>query len=216
MIASGMKVMLTNITIEELDAMKKFKDNDGYAARQLLEKAAQTPNTFIYEKIPKISDNPDDSIINYCVQNKETIILYTADNAMAVKARLEGVKTEYFNRNEKSFKKHSTGTIYQARKVGNELFIPQLKTAYRHIKVISKSGITHTDGKCILNPGDNVYIATKKTQGYVSFVHYIITANSTNDHCKLVCSKRIYSENDIKKLDENYKMFIVDFMETLK
>lgn len=217
--AINAKLVLTSITIKELEKMQKFKDIDGKCARRILAIAAENHENFYTVLIDEKLENPDECIIKYCADHKKNVVLLTADKAMALKARMYGVKTQYFKHNNSytysnaqpsAYTTPITSTLLTARRIGGKLFISDLNTDYRSVKVISK-GIEHTEGVCELKIGDDVYLATKKTQ-YLTFAHYSIISLGLENNCKVVYSKRIYNMSEIENLPKvEYKSFIRDF-----
>lgn len=103
--ATEAKITLTSITIEELDRLQKYNDVQALDARHILALAAKEPEDFklvainYSNPLPMLHLShiePDDHIIQYCVDNKDRVTLLTSDKKMALKARMCGVQTEYF------------------------------------------------------------------------------------------------------------------------
>jgi rRNA-processing protein FCF1 len=215
------KIILTSITIQELDKMQRFNDTDGNDARRILGMAAANLEDFHCVCIDETAGTPDDCIIKYCADNKENVVLLTSDKTMALTARTFGVKTHFLKQtknNTSSVKSNfihnktgsRTNTLYAARRIGGKLFISDFTTPYRSILVLS-NGIEYNDGVRELKVGDDVYLATKK-DGYLTFAHYCITSLGAEDNCKLVFSKRIYDVTEITDLPvANYKSFMREF-----
>ena len=98
-IQAGFKIVLTSITIKELDLKKnelkrssdERKRNAGLNAQKLLAKAVADEANIIPVEIPEVSLNPDDDIINAIKVNKENITLWSGDNAMLLKARMHKI-----------------------------------------------------------------------------------------------------------------------------
>lgn len=215
--SEGSEIVLTSITIQELDKMQKFKDNDGFDARWILGKAALNPKTFQCVHINDTFGNPDECIVRYCVSQKD-VILITSDKAMALSARSLGVYTNFlkheYTKKVYSFspcnEKSKIKTLYVARKIGGNLLIKQFSTEFRSVRVIS-NGIEYNDGQLELKIGDDVLIATRK-DGYLTFAHYRISSLEQENNCKLIFSKRIYTSSEIKDLPiASYKSFMRDF-----
>lgn len=218
--STGSKIVLTSITIQELDKMQKFNDTDGNDARRILGMAAANPEDFHCVRIDETAETHDDCIIKYCADNKENVVLLTSDKTMALTARTFGVKTHFLKQtqNNSSTKSNFTynnngsraNTLYAARRVGGKLFISDFTTPYRSILVLS-NGIEYKDGVRELKVGDDVYLATKKDE-YLTFAHYHITSLGAENNCKLVFSKRIYDVNEIEDLSvASYKSFMREF-----
>lgn len=214
--ATGSKIILTGVTINELEKMQKFHDKDGNDARRILTLAADDPVHFDCEMIDTTVGSPDDCIIKYCADNKENVILLTSDKTMELKARAYGVKTRFFkhSKNATATIRHADNTrintLYAARKYGNNLYIHDFGNEFKSIRVIS-GGIEYNDGLVDLKIGDDVYIAAKK-DGYVTFAHYKIVSLTVENNCTCVYSKRLYDLAGINDLPEaGYKSFMRDF-----
>lgn len=102
--ATKAKITLTSITIEELDRLQKYNDVQALDARHILALASKEPENFklvainYSNPLPMLHLShiePDDHIIQYCVDNKDRVTLLTSDKKMTLKARMCGVQTEY-------------------------------------------------------------------------------------------------------------------------
>lgn len=207
------RIILTSITIKELERMQKYNDIDAMNARHILAMAAENNNNFHAVLIDETIETPDDCIIKYCTDHKDTITLLTSDKTMALKARMYGVQTQYFkhekNNTNQPMKKYKRTTLLTARKIGKQLIINinNFTNNYRSILVIS-NGIEYTTGVCELKIGDDVYLATKKP-GYLTFAHYQIISLSAEDNCNLIYYNRIHEEKEILDLPKaGYKSFM--------
>lgn len=211
------KLVLTSVTIRELDQMQKFQDVDGHAARYILAMAAENNDCFKTVQIDESLPIADDCIIKYCVDNKERTTLLTADKTMALKARMYGVNTQYFKhkKNTNTTSTHAnnskTLTLIPAKRVGNQLVLPKFHTQNMSIRVYS-NGFEYNEGPRNLKVGDDVYIITQKTT-YITFAHYKMCSLKSANNCTLMFSRRVYdySSNltDIK--NKSYRSFLMDF-----
>ena len=120
MISEGAKIILTNVTISELDTAQKIDSKYGYCARAFLKRAVKNPDIFIpvliseseymsnnkvieYRKTCNWHDNlHDNQIIAYCACSQEKIVLLTADKVMALNARALGVTVMFFENQTQS------------------------------------------------------------------------------------------------------------------
>ena len=201
------KIILTSVTIRELDKMQKFDDRKAVNARIILRMAAENQNHFHTVLIDETLETPDDCIVKYCADCKDKVVLFTSDKVMTLKARMYGVRTQYLRRKPKE---KCNQTLRIAKKEGEKLCINYSNTSYKSILVIS-DGVEHNNGKYELKIGDDVYIATNK-QEYITFAHYRITSLSEVNNCELVYSKRIFNEIQIMDLpDPRYKNFVQEF-----
>lgn len=210
------KIILTSVTIKELEQMQRFHDNDGNDARKILAMAAGDYTHFECVLIDETIGTPDDCIIKYCADNKDNVVLLTSDKTMDLKARSYGIKTHFFKHSNKSSATLGTSngikirTLYAARKVGSKLIISDFGNAYKSIRVIS-DGIEYNSGIVELKIGDDVYIAAAKSN-YVTFAHYKIVSLSLENNCTCVYYRRLYDLDTVNDLpDASYKAFMRDF-----
>lgn len=208
------KIILTSVTIKELEKLQKFNDIQAIDACNIMNMSIENPNNFQSVLIDESLETPDDCIIKYCADNKDRVTLLTSDKGMVLKARMYGVQTQYLKQTLKvnpvsSYSRKTT--LLHVRKIGGQLFISDFNTDCRSILLISK-GLEYTEGVHKLKIGDEVYIATKKPD-YMTFAHYHITSLSTENNCNLIYSKRIYNVSKISDLPkEGYKSFMRDFL----
>lgn len=210
------KIILTSVTIRELENMQKFRDAVAYEARHLLAVAAENPDNFCSVIIDETLEIPDDCIIKYCADNKNRVVLLTSDKTMTLKARAYGVQTQYakINRNkvESQLDLHTGNqdtTLKIAKKVGEDLVIKDFNSAFKSVLVIS-GGYEYIHGPRKLKIGDDVYVATKQADS-VYFSHYEITSLAEVCNCQLIYSKRIYNRERVLRLPKKYKSFIGSF-----
>lgn len=222
------KIILTSVTIKELEKMQRFNDHEAMDARHILAMAAEQPEKFITVLIDETLYTPDDCIIKYCADNRQRVTLLTSDKTMALKARMYSVQVEYFKQDKaenpanrriekltkkrpnESYYSSNIRTLFPARKVGNQLFIFEMNTREQSI-VVSSNGIEYTEGTIMLKIGDDVYISTKKL-GYITFAHYKVISLNSENNCKLVYAKRIYNNTEINNLPQaTYKSILKDF-----
>ena len=214
--ATKAKIILTSITIKELEKIQKFKDIQGVDARHILAMAAENYDSFETVLIDETLDTPDDCIIKYCAANKDNVTLLTSDKTMALKARMYSVQVQYFKQTENKVISNTVmpnnskvRTLIPANRIGNKLFISKFQTNTQSISVYS-NGIEYSDGIQELNVGDDVFIATKKSD-YITFAHYKMISLYAENNCKLIYSKRFYDYNDMELLEAAYKSFMKDF-----
>lgn len=93
------KIILTSVTIRELDKLQKSLDFVSRNARIILKQAAEDDKNFECCLIDENFEEVDDNIIEYCRQNKKEVILVTSDKVMTLKARMYGIETKYFQQN---------------------------------------------------------------------------------------------------------------------
>lgn len=214
------KIILTSITIKELEKLQKFHDEQALDARHILAMAAENPEKFLSVLIDETVGIPDDCIIKYCANNKEKVSLLTSDKTMALKARMYGVKTQYLKQEKDTKPTNSQPTGYSYKeatltaveKAGNKLYVDVFNNVHGSLWLISNN-LVYTDGVHELKIGDDVFLATKKHE-YMTFAHYLITSLSTKNNCKVIYSKRIYKKDKIRNLPQTaYRSFMSDFVQ---
>lgn len=225
------KIILTSITIRELENLQKSITLQGKDARYFLALAAENPKSFVSQLIDETIGIPDDCIIKYCVDNKDKFILLTSDKTMALKARMYGVEVQYFKKtNKQTNSKVETAdtnanlvptstlastnsnirTLFPAKKIGNKLMLSDFHTSTRSIRIYSDRYV-YNNGTRELKIGDNVFIASKKDD-CITFAHYKMISVEATNNCELIFSRRIYdySKPDLPKIV--YKNFFKDFL----
>lgn len=210
----GSKIILTSITIKELDKLQKLSDSQGIDARFILALAAENPEQFDTILIDESLETPDDCIIKYCADNKESVILLTCDKVMALKARMYQVNTEYFKKDLRKIgyvnSKSKLSTLEVAKRKGDKLVISKFNTHNCSIKVISNNR-EYTEGIVELKLNDEVYVVAKKAD-YITFAHYVVISLFDRNNVILKYSCRIHNNKQIKKLPEiDYRRFVNEF-----
>ena len=223
--SSSAKIILTSVTIKELETMQKFKDIKAVEARHVLGLAAEYFEDFHNVLIDESLATPDDCIINYCSSNKERVVLLTSDKTMALKARMYGVKTKYMKQPTK--KSVATGftpyvpnvttsvignkRLKLAQFLNGKLLIKKFKSPNKNILVLSE-GIEYKKGIYELKIGDDVFVASDKEE-YLTLAHYKVTNIAPYNNCIMVYSSRFYSTKEIFDLPRaDYKSFMKDFI----
>lgn len=214
---SNSKIIITSITINELEDSREYDDFGGINASRILSMAAQDPKHFESVIIDESLATKDDCIVKYCADNKGKVILLTADNTMALKARAYDVETQYFVKeimaeSQEKQKKNQKGcdTLAFTKKVNGELIIYAMEGNIRST-LVKSNGTSYSQGECKLKIGDDVLIAVKKGT-YITFAHYKITSLYERKNCKLIYHRRFYSLEDVDKLsNEEYKAFMRRF-----
>lgn len=214
---TSVKIILTSVVRKELNKMQFVKDEDlARRARRVLAMAATRPENFCDVRIDETLDIPDDCIVKYCVDNRHRVTLLTADKNMALDAREQRVKVEYYKitsqeiripeRVENALEKKGIKTLNPAKKVRDRLTITEMKGKKRDIRVWS-NGEEIVNGKVKLRVGDDVFIASQKRDG-IAFSHYRVINLSEKCNCRDIFNTRLHSYDQIDELpDERYKEF---------
>lgn len=210
------KIVLTQVVIKELSRMQHFEDSDAMRARHILAMPAENEEKFIHELISEEYETADRCILEYCLQNKDNVVLYTADKEMFNFAKVYKVPVKLFRSvsTRESISKRSI-TFGGAEKIGKDLIVDldKINTSFRRVIVISE-GREYSEGIVKFKVGDEIFLASNKREGYVAFAHYKIISLWKENHCDLIFSKRLY---DLGKLDFNYKYkcFLREFKRTI-
>ena len=219
--ATEAKIVLTSVVRQELNKMQFVKkDYKASRARSIMAMAAERPEKFVNVLIDETLATHDDCIVKYCVDNKDRVVLFTADKNMALDAREQAVKVEYFRHDAKEVKtlktvqedvdKSDVRTLNPARRVGNKLLIMEMQGTKRDIRVWS-DGQEYVDGIVELKIGDDVLIVAKK-KDCITFAHYRMITLYEEYNCKLVYSCRIYEYAKIEELPKgSYKTLAREF-----
>ena len=102
--ATSAKIVLTSIVRQELNNMQFVKrDYKAQRARSIMAMAAERPEKFYNVLIDETLPTHDDCIVKYCAENKHRVTLLTADKNMALDAREQSVKVEFFRKSYKQF-----------------------------------------------------------------------------------------------------------------
>lgn len=219
LINDGKKIVLTSVTIRELEQMQRFSDVDAKDARKILAMAAKNKDDFICESIREDNLIADDNIIQYAREHKSEVILMTSDKTMDLKSRSFGVQTMYIEHSAVHHKKHGHGmhgnwgkvsTLYDAKFQNGKLVISDFYTDFKNLRVL-RNGIEFNDGKVELQLGDDIYIGTKKDR-ILTFAHYHLTSLGSKNNCRLVFSRRVFNSREIDRLPQpTYRTFMLDF-----
>ena len=212
---SEFKIVLTSVTIRELQMLQKRSDSDGQDARFILNHAIDHGNMYQLVQISEDESSPDNCIIKYCVEHKDDVVLLTSDKEMALNAKMKQVQVLFFKQADDKSSGRDHGSIvslYPVRRIGDQLFTGELQTAKRSMMVISQDGSEHSRDICELHVGDDVLIASLRDD-CVIFVHYKIISLKDVDNARTVYNKRYYGTDVIDELeDERYRRFLKEFI----
>lgn len=214
------KIILTSITLKELDKMQSFEDEQAIHTKYFLARAAREPNLFICVQIDETLGIPDDCIIAYCRQYRNKVTLLTADKMMALKARTypRPVQVQYFSASDSldegknNSNNRNVRTLIPAKLYNGKLQIFNFETHTQSICAIS-NGKQYFSGPFELHIGDDILIATQKST-YITFAHYHLISLNEKDNCELILSKRLPLDGSFSFMNPVYSSFLKRFMET--
>ena len=195
------KIILTSVTIYELEKMQSFFDIVGNKARYILGIAAEREKTFKPVLIKENHEKADDNIIEYCAENKEHITLLTSDKTMTLKARMYGVKVHYMKHQIQKNKEEKMEI--KVEKKGKKLYLVKSKNTNNVVKIIS-NGVEVMEEMPELKIGDEIIMAVQKTN-HVSITHNKIVSLDADNRFELIFSKEIYTRRDERDLEKVYK-----------
>lgn len=215
-------IVLTSVTIKELEKLQKIKDDAGWNAKRILALAAKDGDECYFETvlIDETFGIPDDQIVKYCTDNKNSVKLLTGDKTMSLKARMYGVEAIYFehpHKKQSSVKNKAINqfskrilTLRPAKLIDGDLIIDNFQSEKMSIRVYS-NGLEFNEGKIKLHVNDDVFISSRK-DNYVTFAHYKIISLNEKDNCELIYSGRYYDYfNTVRVNNPEYKNFINEF-----
>lgn len=209
------KILLTSVTIRELQMLQKTKDSDGYDARYILNHAIDHGESYRLVQISEDERTPDDCIVKYCTEYKKSVILLTSDKEMALNAKMKDVPVLFFKQQEnKNQPKAHNGivSLYPTRKIGNQLFTGEMQTAKRSMLVMTEDGKEYSQNICELHVGDDILIASLKDDCLI-FVHYKLISLATENNAQTIFSRRYYATDEIDNLEnDKYQEFLRGFI----
>ena len=208
---SGLKIILTTITIDELDDLQKRNVDNSSHARSILKFAVDDSFHIKAVKVDKGFKLADDCILGYCSKHINHVALLTADKAMYLKASAMGIKTCYFYPPPQI---KPIRTLYHTKKEGDRLLItPSFDTVTTAVRVVhdtSEYDILRSREPYELHIYDDVFIAKIK-DNYIAFHHFRMTSLDDTNNCEIIYHKRIHSKHDVEDLPQgDYKSCIKD------
>lgn len=201
---SQYKIILTSITVRELEKLQKRNNLDGKSARKILAMAAENTDNFKVVLIDERFDSNDDSIIKYCADNKEQVVLLTSDKSMAIKARMYSVQTQYFKHID-----YEVVTLSLVERKEDKFQISIVQNNDIFVRVCS-DGCEYNCGSMELNIGDHVFVSKRRPE-YITFADYRIISLSEENNSELIYSMQIYDYSEIEHLKASYKSFLRAF-----
>lgn len=211
------KIILTTVTIDELDSLQKRSVENSANARAILTAATNDSKHYLSVKINTSYRLADDCVLHFCSRHKSSVTLLTADKAMYLKARAMFIDACYI----KSVNKHvgynqsTIRTLRPTKKSGEKLLLTSNFDPISNAMRVLSDGLEYDISKMRkpyeLHIGDDVLVAKKKDT-YISFYHFKMISVYEQENCEIVYYKQIYSSKDISNLPKaSYKNFIKDF-----
>ncbi len=213
------KIILTTVTIDELDSLQKRSIENSEIARAILTAATNDSKHYLSVKINTSYKLADDCVLHFCEKYKSSVTLLTADKAMYLKALAMSIDACYFKSSPPhvGYQQSTARTLYPTKREGEILLLTSnfdpVSTA---IRVIA-NGLEYDISKIKkpsheLHIGEDVLVAKNKGS-YISFYDFRMISLYSQENCEIVYSKQIHSSQDINSLPKaSYKNFIKDFI----
>lgn len=164
--ASGAKIILTSQTISTLQMLQRNRGITGKDARLILTMAVEKPENFEYVLLDDNNDDPHDSIIQYCKEHKDNLILITANKMMTMKAHLHGINVEY-RKKDPMYHEEQQARKYKVTTFGQPVLPSNFKNTFANTSPIkeesAKKVTTITSAKTESSPSSKP-ISTATTQ----------------------------------------------------
>lgn len=213
------KIILTTVTIDELDRLQKQSVQNSEKARAILTAAANDRKHYLSVKINTSYKLADDCVLHFCLKHKSSVTLLTADKAMYLKALAMSIDTCYY-KTAPSDLGHLEGgirTLYPTRRNAEKLLLTSnFDSVSTAIRVLS-NGFEYDISKIKtpiheLHIGEDVLVAKNKGS-YISFYDFRMISLYDQENCEIVYYGQIHSSQDISSLPKaSYKNFIRDFI----
>lgn len=202
-------IILTDIAISKFEKIQHSKDFRGLNARTLLRRVAEEHTTCKCVKVQEENLSQEQSIIKFCLNNKEDVILLTSNPVLTLNARAHFIEVEFVRQTKIDWNMKKRSTLYNTEMEDGKLVINKFETQYRKT-VVKSNEQQYSHGTYALNIGDEVFTATLK-KDHLVFAHYKIVSLEKENNCELVYSKRIMSEQDLNALPQEYQAFMLEF-----
>ena len=226
-IKEGYNIIMLDASVIEFKRLLNYKKGNDIASENAklflaLKENRKYSKHFIVVSEPLITGDRIQRVIEFLEHNPlNSTILWTSNKKMAEEAAKRGLKYEYLSPIKKQKKVERIGTLYQARYIGNELFLYNVD--YKNQKRRDNQIWIQRDSTIFKDPevgfllkiGDKVMIATEiydsvTARSYISFVCYIIVALEQINNIKVEFNYRFYDINEHKKLKNH---IFIDFLE---
>lgn len=210
------KVVLTTVTIRELKKLRDNDDEQGRDAKFISGEAARDIQGYEEVLIDENGESPDDCIIRYCEENKENVILYSADVEMVLLARAHHIEVYILTKiPNKTNNVQKLVTLAQLRPINDGIYITEYKNSNQLI-CIYRGDLKFTDGARRLMLNDDIFIANKAV-GYFSFTHWQVVNENAENNCRRVYYKRFYNYQELEFPEElTKKALYMDFMKNFR
>ena len=214
-------IVITSVTIRELDALKVKRGLKGREARKLIKQAIEEDETgkFEYVRIEEKYSCPDNNILEYCQKND--LKLYTSDQIMYLKAikflNIDAVLVNQIpernsenqnnnNHNQREYERmHLDGSKFDWK---DKKLTINLDDKDNRITCVWSWGKLYDHGEVELKFGDCIFECTKKETG-LNFSHYKVVKISPDKNVNRITNINLKSEEDlIRTSNRGYLLFI--------
>ena len=198
LIFEGMKIILTDLTLREIKKLTKLENESGSNARYLLSFAARNSSDFILIPINQEHSNPDDNLLVFCQEHKESITLYSTDNEMCLQARIRGI-------NVQSLKPYYQ--IVRTDLVKHEDYDYVLRKPFRYERIQILDNMWHIKSSTLVNKGDIILHARIDWECVHFWAYQVVRLGKYIEFYKLY-SGRFFDQVQLNFVDEQYRSFI--------
>ena len=198
LIFEGMKIILTDLTLREVNKLTKLDTESGNNARHLLRTARNYRSNFILTRINQEHSNPDDNLLEYCQKNKDTVILYSVDNEMCLQAMIRGI-------NVQSLKPYYP--IVRTDLVKHEDYDYVLRKPFRYERIQILDNMWHIKSSTLVNKGDIILHARIDWECVHFWAYQVVRLGKYIEFYKLY-SGRFFDQVQLNFVDEQYRSFI--------
>lgn len=198
LIFEHMKIVLTDLTLREVNKLTKLDTESGSNARHLLRTAKIYRSNFILTRINQEHSNPDDNLLEYCQKNKDSVILYSVDNEMCLQAMIRGI-------NVQSLKPYYP--IVRTDLVKHEDYDYVLRKPFRYERIQILDNMWRIKSSTLVNKGDIILHARIDWECVHFWAYQVVRLGKYIEFYKL-SSGRFFDQVQLNFVDEQYRSFI--------
>jgi rRNA-processing protein FCF1 len=225
MIEEGYRIILLETTREELDKLQKFTGEDVSKrnASKLLSISQGDREHFYNVRERFLFRDPDNRIAQFCMNNRDSVILWTADKRLAAEVNGSNCDVVYLGPDGMANAQPKTKRVakfFQATMREGKLVISNNRTD-REIWILRGND-------CFKNPGngfelqlnDQILVAIRKEnhqyrKAYVAFAAYTVIKISDEQNVEVNYTHQYHDvyEPQTKLSNPQYRAFVLNFIE---
>jgi rRNA-processing protein FCF1 len=226
-IEDGYRFILLETSREELDKLQKYKGEDvsKWNASRVLALSQNDREHFVNVRERFLFKDPDNRISQFCINHRDSVILWTADKRLAAEVDGSNVEVLYLGPDGMAIPEQKSKRIskfYQAEMQGQDLVIMNNRQD-REIWIVRDNGevIKNPDNGFKLRLRDQIMVAIRKMnhefrRQYVAFAAYTIIEISDSNNVEVNYTHQYYDvyEPRTKLSNPQYKIFVLHFINT--